>query len=360
MKEFIVSQKECCFESIDKTLYQKSHSKREPHTYCDFVDGEFANIKVVSVLNDGGGNVLCRCNVCGNTFMTSKRALKKVAELVTGGAKRRRVTCKGLLQEYGFVINSPDSYIGKNFGKLTIIGFDDKDIKYHGCDDGTNNLPYITSSATALCKCDCGNEDVRCKIGNIVAKSTQSCGCLIGETQQAAAEKRKTHGKIVHTQERLYWVWQSMIQRCHCETNKNYHYYGGRGITVCDTWKHSYLAFRRWALANGYDPLAPKGECTIDRIDNNRGYKPSNCRWVSAKEQNVNKVDAILYTYYGRTMNARQWSKYFGIEYSEMLCMLHQGLSIGRICRQIKNTTKDFQKEIKDNDSNYQRRSYGS
>ena len=79
-----------------------------------------------------------------------------------------------------------------------------------------------------------------------------------------------------------------MIQRCTNKNNKKYPDYGGRGITVCAEWK-KYEQFLAWAKANGYDENAPRGECTLDRIDNDKGYEPGNCRWVSMKVQSNNR-----------------------------------------------------------------------
>lgn len=79
-----------------------------------------------------------------------------------------------------------------------------------------------------------------------------------------------------------------MRQRCNDPAHKSYHNYGGRGITVCSEWD-DYAAFERWAFDNGYDPSAPYGACTLDRIDVNGNYEPGNCRWVDAKEQAKNK-----------------------------------------------------------------------
>jgi hypothetical protein len=80
-----------------------------------------------------------------------------------------------------------------------------------------------------------------------------------------------------------------MNQRCSNPSDKNYNRYGGRGISVCDEWREDFQAFYEWAIANGYDETAPVGECTIDRIDNDKGYAPDNCRWVDLKTQQNNK-----------------------------------------------------------------------
>jgi len=79
-----------------------------------------------------------------------------------------------------------------------------------------------------------------------------------------------------------------MRQRCYLKTHNRYQRYGGRGIRVCPEWE-DYTIFKTWAMSNGYNPNAKKGACTIDRIDVNGNYEPSNCRWVDAKIQAQNK-----------------------------------------------------------------------
>lgn len=80
-----------------------------------------------------------------------------------------------------------------------------------------------------------------------------------------------------------------MKARCYNENNNVYKFYGAKGVRVCDEWLNDFQSFRDWAMANGYDPHAPRGECTIDRVDPYGDYSPDNCRWVSMEVQRGNK-----------------------------------------------------------------------
>lgn len=134
------------------------------------------------------------------------------------------------------------------------------------------------------CKCNCGNE-IYSRGASLRNGLSQSCGCLQKEIA-SNSHFAKTHGG---SSERLYSVWRGMIDRTTLPSHNRFEHYGGRGISVCDEWKHSYEKFRTWALKNGYDPSAKRGECTIDRIDVNGDYEPFNCRWVDMKHQAKNK-----------------------------------------------------------------------
>lgn len=139
--------------------------------------------------------------------------------------------------------------------------------------------------ATWKCQCDCGRETVATS-SYLLNGDIRSCGCAKSERM---IERNTKHGKA---QTRLYGVWANMIQRCTDPNHQHYHRYGGRGITVCDEWRYNFQAFYEWAMANGYDENAAHGQCTIDRIDNDKGYSPDNCRWVDMKTQRHNRSDS--------------------------------------------------------------------
>lgn len=119
--------------------------------------------------------------------------------------------------------------------------------------------------------------------------------------------QREKHGSR-HT--KLYVVWCNMRNRCDCISNKEYKNYGGRGIKVCADW-YSFTAFRTWAFSSGYTE-----GLTIDRIDNDKGYYPENCRWITLKEQANNKTNNHYITYKGETKTLKQWSEILAIPYN--------------------------------------------
>ena len=152
--------------------------------------------------------------------------------------------------------------LGRRYGKLTVIAYD-KSVK--------ENLYFI-------CKCDCGNIKSIQKSG-LVRGVVISCGCNLIE--------RNTKHNLSRT--RLYRVFSDMKSRCYNKNSKDYKNYGARGIKICDEWLNDFTAFNKWAYENGYDENAPKMACTIDRINNDLGYSPENCRWVDIATQNRNK-----------------------------------------------------------------------
>ena len=133
-----------------------------------------------------------------------------------------------------------------------------------------------------ICKCDCGNVTKPIAMSALKSGATRSCGCLNKKMtkERNKQPRKKKHGLI---QTRIYRTWADMKARCSNSNANNYKYYGGRGIKVCDEW-HKFVPFYEWAMANGYTD-----NLTIDRIDVNGNYEPSNCRWVSMAEQVKNR-----------------------------------------------------------------------
>ena len=121
------------------------------------------------------------------------------------------------------------------------------------------------------------------------------------------------------TKNRLYRIWSEMKRRCENSDRHNYRNYGGRGIKVCQEWKSSFETFREWALNNGYSD-----ELSIDRIDNGGNYEPSNCHWVTDKEQANNKRSNKLIAYKGEKHTLAQWCYIFGLDYSVVYMRLYR------------------------------------
>ena len=169
-----------------------------------------------------------------------------------------------------------ESYIGKKFNYLTIIGF------------GYNDF----GKRCFNCRCDCGTEKLLITT-DVINGRVKSCGCKHAELSRRASI---THGAYTYGHpERLYKIYRSMIDRCYREKNPNFKNYGGRGIDVCDEWKENYISFKIWALQSGYDVNKDRKEQSIDRIDNNKGYSPENCRWTTMSIQRKNQRPRIRY-----------------------------------------------------------------
>lgn len=163
-----------------------------------------------------------------------------------------------------------ESYIGKKYNYLTITGF------------GYNDF----GKRCFNCKCDCGVEKLLITT-DVITGRVKSCGCMHRELSRKAS---LVHGAYTYGKpERLYKIYRGMIERCHNKNNTKYSDYGGRGITVCSEWRENYDTFRTWAIKNGYDENKSRKEQSIDRIDNDKGYSPNNCRWTTAAIQRKNQ-----------------------------------------------------------------------
>lgn len=130
------------------------------------------------------------------------------------------------------------------------------------------------------------------------------------------------------TNTRLFNVWQNIKRRCYTKTNPSYKYYGACGIKVCKEWKENFMSFYIWAISNGYDENAPKGICTLDRINVNGDYEPNNCRWVSMKVQNLNRKANRIIDYRNESYTLVEWAEKLNINYSTLLYRFRRGWSV--------------------------------
>ena len=189
---------------------------------------------------------------------------------------------------------------GQKFGRLTVVNR-----------AGTGKDKQVLW----LCKCDCGSNCI-VFASNLRKGHTKSCGCL---QKEATSKANKTHG-MRHS--RLYHIWNAMIGRCHRKADRAYPSYGGRGIAVCDEW-HSFAGFHSWALAAGYED-----GLSIDRIDNDLGYSPSNCRWVTRYVQANNKRSNRCVEYNGETHTIAEWAEILGIKYATLRKRINDGWDV--------------------------------
>ena len=202
------------------------------------------------------------CAFCGKEFETSNK---------------NQICCNRTCWQKLINKRSEEKFVGQKVNHWTIL----KLVKMKN----KNRTRY-------LCQCECGTLK-EFSLGDL--KRSNSCGCI-----------KKTLNGLSNT--RLYGIYQKMKERCLNPRNDHYKNYGGRGITICEEWLKSYIPFREWALDNGYTD-----KLTIDRIDVNGNYEPSNCRWVTAKEQALNKRNNIKITINNETRCLTEWCAIFKI-----------------------------------------------
>jgi len=202
---------------------------------------------------------------------------------------------------------------GKRYGRLTVI----------------HEAPKKSGRVAWFCKCDCGGTKIASS-NKLQLNECRSCGCLMYEARYSV---HMTHGDSGRTRKDgkrtstpLYHSWNSMKQRCLNPNTSNYNNYGGRGISVYQQWIDSFIVFKKWAMSNGH-----KEGLTIDRIDNNGNYEPSNCRWATNSEQAWNKRITVYLEYDGKRLNKKEWSKLTGLTIAQITNRRHKGWSDKKI-----------------------------
>ena len=188
---------------------------------------------------------ICSCSTCG------KERRIAIGTVLNGVRKAKCTDCQNKRNA-----KYDESYIGRKNNMLKVIGI----------------VPHGKSHRYFLCRCDCGNETV---LNPVFWRNgtVKSCGCYQTYRSVDADETK-----------RISSIYYGMKQRCLNSNNKEYHNYGGRGIKICDEWLESIDNFIKWSFENGYDNTK-----TIDRIDFNGNYEPSNCRWTTWEVQNTNR-----------------------------------------------------------------------
>ncbi len=188
-------------------------------------------------------------------------------------------------------MNRVHDLTGQKFGRLTVIGIDDS---------------RESRKTFWVCQCECGGI-TSTRSDRLVSGRVLSCGCY--KSEQDAIRVSKNH-KHKQSGTRLYGIWQKIKARCYNQHDARYDRYGGRGIVVCDEWRNDFESFYHWAIENGYSE-----SLTIDRIDNNGNYEPTNCRWATAKEQAKNRESNINITIGKSTRTLSEWCDIFGLDY---------------------------------------------
>lgn len=185
------------------------------------------------------------------------------------------------------------SHNGERYGRLTIV----KDIE-----DGER--PCGQKYRRVECKCDCGNI-INCDLSEVLEGSISSCKCYRHDyfTKHGCNMKN-------HPYRRVYNIYMDIKKRCYNKNSKAYPLYGGRGIYMCEEWMKDFNSFLKWSLYNGYNDTL-----TIDRIDFNGNYEPSNCRWTTKKVQANNKRTNKRICIFGITKNVTEWCEFLHIKW---------------------------------------------
>jgi hypothetical protein len=194
---------------------------------------------------------------------------------------------------------------GQTFGRLTAI-------YYVGRRPGSRGSFW-------LCRCLCGRHTVA-RVAVLRNGTTRSCGCLSADTaRERAARRNRRHG-LRNSPE--YAAWGAMIDRCHNTAAQAYHNYGARGIRVCDRWRSSFTAFHADMGAR------PSAGHSLDRIDNEGGYTPLNCRWATSQEQAINKRTSVYVEHDGRRLTVPEWSRLVGLRAGCIRDRLQRGWAV--------------------------------
>lgn len=188
-------------------------------------------------------------------------------------------------------LNKYNNLVGSKINNLTILGIDNK----------TKSGQYYLK-----CKCDCGNIK-SFRSSRLLNNQIKTCGCL--NKGYKYGDKHNLSRKY----SKIYSIWNTMKHRCLNPNFSKYKNYGHRGISICDEWKDNFPNFLNWSLNNGYQE-----NLTLDRVDVNGNYEPSNCRWVSQKDQQRNRTNTIYVFFKEQSKPLIQWCEELNLPYTTM------------------------------------------
>lgn len=239
--------------------------------FRDLTGQRFGYLNVIKYARSGkeGAEWLCKCD-CGNTCEVPSKKLNS-GDVKSCGCKKERLI----------------DLTGQRFGRLKVI----------------NRYKSLNGYTRWLCQCDCGEKTI-VHSDSLKSGNTKSCGCISKENKLSYGTHKMSKTPIFH-------VWNTMKQRCNNPNSTSFYRYGGRGISVCREWEEDFTAFYNWSMANGY-----KNGLTIDRIDNDGDYEPSNCRWATLIEQANNKGNNVFYELNGEVKTLSQWCMEYNMTYS--------------------------------------------
>ena len=198
---------------------------------------------------------LCKCSC-------PKGTIRRVASCSLKSGKSKSCGC---LHSEIVHNGNTKNLIGQTFGRLTVIERVDNKRKKRG--------------ARWLCKCSCGN--LHEASGNSLTQGlVKSCGCLFANMRK----KPLGMSDVEFSKTRLRQIWNGMKNRCYNKNTRDYKYCGSKGTIVCEEWKNNFNNFYEWSINNGYND-----NLTLDRINTFGNYEPSNCRWITISEQQLNR-----------------------------------------------------------------------
>lgn len=261
----------------------------KPRPLRDITEQTFGYLTALERVEDErkGSYWLCRC-VCG------KKKIVNLSDLASGATKSCGCKIGELRRASGYSASKIDDLTGKRFGNLLVVEL----------------IPRNYNDPVKwICKCDCGNERI-CSSDDLKYEGVTKC-------------KVCTRDSLNKRYPRLVRIYANMKQRCTNPNHDSYAVYGGKGVTICDEWMNSFDAFAEWAINNGYED-----GLSIDRIDNEGNYEPSNCRWATRFEQANNTSQNVNITYNGETHSVAEWSRILNIHNSTLANRLKHGWSV--------------------------------